>query len=265
MGKKGIEEIMESMEVFISESRFQPLSQTKIVVNRNELIEYLDEIKNRLPVEIERCKKIMRNKEAILVDARTRSDAIVSDAVNEANRMVDQHQITQAANSRAGEIIDSARRKAQEIIDNANEEATDIRLGAMYYTKDKLAEMREIFIRISEVEKENYTTLIQSLESDTHEIEANINEMDATIGLATASSNMSYQEEADNVPYLEDEYVTPIQAPTLDQSYSDYDELSDSAFGSSEEEVYNERKVRDRYDRFKDDDDDYDDDDLLED
>ncbi|MCQ2381685.1 MAG: hypothetical protein MJ054_00060, partial [Clostridia bacterium] len=45
-------------------------------------------------------------------------------------------------------ILEMARNQAQQIVDQANEEATEIRLGAMYYTKDKLAEMKDIFTKI---------------------------------------------------------------------------------------------------------------------
>ena len=141
----------------------------------------------------------MRNKEAILADARTRSDAIITESVNEANRLVDQHNITELANVRANEILEMARNQAQQIVDQANEEANEIRLGAMYYTKDKLSEMRDLFNRIHDAEKENYRTLIESLESDTYVFDNNISEMDANINLLTASSNMSYEDQEDEL------------------------------------------------------------------
>ena len=83
----------------------------------------LDELELKLPGEIERCKKIMRNKEMILADARTRSDAIITESVNEANRMIEQNEITRLANIRADEILENARNQAQQIVDQASEEA----------------------------------------------------------------------------------------------------------------------------------------------
>ncbi len=199
MGKKGVEEMIEQIEIFIDNCKYQPLSQNKIVVHKDELESMIHELRLKLPSEIERCKKIMRNKEAILADARTRSDAIITESVNEANRLVDQHQITELANIRANEILEMARNQAQEIVDQASEEASQIRLGAMYYTKDKLSEMRDIFKRIHDVEKDNYRTLIESLENDTYVIETNMSEMDANINVLTASSQMSYEPVEDNI------------------------------------------------------------------
>ena len=48
----------------------------------------------------------MRNKEAILADARTRADSIITESVAEANKLVDQSQIVKLANIRANEILD---------------------------------------------------------------------------------------------------------------------------------------------------------------
>lgn len=151
----------------------------------------INELKLKLPIEIERCKKIMRNKEAILADARTRSDAIITESVNEANRLVDQHQITELANIRANEILEMARNQAQQIVDQAAEEADEVRLGAMYYTKDKLTEMKDIFKKIHDMEKENYRTLIESLENDTYVIETNLSEMETNINLMAANASKS--------------------------------------------------------------------------
>lgn len=226
MGKKGVEEMIDQIEIFIDNCKYQALSQNKIVVPKEELESMINELKLKLPSEIERCKKIMRNKEAILADARTRSDAIITESVNEANRLVDQHQITELANIRANEILEMARAQAQQIVDQASEEATEIRLGAMYYTKDKLTEMRDIFNRIHDMEKENYRTLIESLENDSYIVETNMSEMEANINLLTASSNMSYAEEDD----LDSAFSsTPVAAAGM-QPLPEQDGF-DSAFG----------------------------------
>lgn len=243
MGKKGVEEMIDQIEIFIDSCKFQPLSQTKIVVHKDELESMLEELKLKLPSEIERCRKIMRNKEAILADARTRSDAIITESVNEANRLVDQHNITELANVRANEILEMARNQAQQIVDQASEEANEIRLGAMYYTRDKLSEMRDLYNRIHEVEKENYRTLIESLESDTYVFENNISEMEANINLLTASSNMSYEDAPEDEGEYEDAHPQPV---------ANYDNQAEQPLASDEYgddiDVYGEQNDTDDFD-----------------
>lgn len=254
MGKKGVEDIIDQIEIFIGNCKYQPLSQTKIVVHKDDLLQMIEELKMRLPSEIERCKKIMRNKEAILADARTRSDAIITESVNEANRLVDQHQITELAQIRANEILDMARSQAQQIVDQASEEASEVRLGAMYYTKDKLTEMHDMFAKIHAMEKENYRTLIESLESDTYVIENNMSEMEANINLMTASSNMSYATDDDD---LDSAFSSgPIQAPVADEEPAYDDDI----------DVYGERTANEEEeDEFEEEDGFEEDDDFLED
>lgn len=239
MGKKGVEEMIDQIEIFIDNCKYQALSQNKIIVHKEELESMINELKLKLPSEIERCKKIMRNKEAILADARTRSDAIITESVNEANRLVDQHQITELANIRANEILEMARNQAQQIVDQATEEATEIRLGAMYYTKDKLTEMRDIFNKIHDMEKENYRNLIESLENDSYIVETNMSEMEANINLLTSSSNMSYVATDDDLdtafsagmptpaPVVAPAPVKPVEDAASDFDSSDFDEDED--------------------------------------
>lgn len=229
MGKKGVEEMIDEIEIFINNCKYQPLSQNKIVVHKDELEQMINELKLKLPSEIERCKKIMRTKEAILADARTRSDAIISESVNEANRLVDQHQITELANIRANEILEMARNQAQQIVNQASEEASEIRMGAMYYTKDKLAEMRDICTKITELEKANYKVLIESMEEHTYTIESNLDEMEANINLLTASSGMSYVDDDQDLDSAFSNNVEP-QAASAEPEYDDADDKEEDEY-----------------------------------
>ena len=233
MGKKGVEEMIEEIEVFIDGCKYQPLSNNKIVVPKDELDRMLSELKLKLPSEIERCKKIMRNKEAILASARTRSDAIISESVNEANRLVETNHITELANSRANEILDSARAEAQQILVDAKAEATEVRMGAMLYTKDKITSIKDFMKSTLESEKENYRNLIDSLENGLVTLDTNLNEVQTSINLIGNNPE------------------TAFAAESYDDSYDDED-----TYGSDSDDDYDDDYDDDDYD-----DDDYDDDD----
>lgn len=242
MAKKDIDKYIEEIEVYIGNAKASPLSQNKITLQKDELLEMLKELKLKLPMEIERCKKIMRNKENILSEARTRSDAILAEAVAEANRLVDTNQITELANIRANEILEMARAQAQQLVDQASEEANEIRLGAMYYTKDKLTEMRDIFSRIHAMEKENYRNLIESLENDTYIVETNLSEMEANINLLTAGSNMLYERSEDiDSAFSSNEPVAPNvnsrrAMEEYDDDFDDEDEDDIDVYGDNSDE-----------------------------
>ena len=68
-----IEQIIEEIEEYIDGCKFQPLSTTKIVVNKEELEELLRELRLKTPEEIKRYQKIISNKDAILADAQSKA------------------------------------------------------------------------------------------------------------------------------------------------------------------------------------------------
>lgn len=229
MGKKGVEDMIDEIEVFIDNCKYQPLSSNKIIVPKDELEQMLNDLKLKLPSEIERCKKIMRNKEAILASARTRSDAIISESVNEANRLVDQNHITELANVRANEIVENARAEAQQIMDNANAEATEVRLGAMNYTKQKISEIRSFLAATLEAENENYHNLIDNLENGVYTLDSNLNEVEASIGLINSNAGVPADNYAPQQPMPMDngmEYEEEEEEDD-DEYYDDDDEYDD--------------------------------------
>ena len=92
-----MEQIIEEIEEYIDHCKFQPLSSTKIVVNRDELEELLAELKQKTPEEIKKYQKIISNKEAILADAQARAEAIIAEAQVHTTELVSEHQIMQQA------------------------------------------------------------------------------------------------------------------------------------------------------------------------
>ena len=191
MAKKGIEEMISEIEIFIDNCKYKPLSSSMIIVPKDDLEQMLNELKLKLPNEIERCKKIMRNKEAILADARTRADSFITESVAEANKLVDQSQIVELANIRANEILDMARSQADQIVNEANADANEIRLGSMYYTKDKLTEVSNYINATLEAEKTNYDNLIQSLQSNLDIVLNNTNEINGDIANMTGAAQQA--------------------------------------------------------------------------
>ena len=67
-----IEQIIDEIDEFIESCKFQPLSATKIIVNKEEIEELLRELRLKTPDEIKRYQKIISNKDAILEDAQSK-------------------------------------------------------------------------------------------------------------------------------------------------------------------------------------------------
>lgn len=118
-----MEQIIEEIEEYIDSCKFQPLSSTKILVNKEELEELLTELRMKTPEEIKRYQKIISNKEAILADAQAKADAIIAQAQVQTTELVNEHQIMQQAYAQANEVVMIATKQAQEILDKATSDS----------------------------------------------------------------------------------------------------------------------------------------------
>ena len=160
-----IEQIIEEIEEFVESCKYQPLSTTKIVVNKEELEELLRELRLKTPDEIKRYQKIISNKDAILADAQAKADSLIAEAQAKTKEMVSQHEVMQQAYAQANETIANANKQAQQILDEATMDANNIRLSAISYTDDMMANMEQILataINESGEKYKNYLTSIQS-------------------------------------------------------------------------------------------------------
>ena len=159
-----IEQLIDEIENFIDGCKYQALSNTKILVNKEEMEELLVELRMRVPEEIKKYQKIVNQQEAILEDARHQADAMISDATIQTNGMVDEHEITQRATERANEIIEDARAQAQEIVDAAVMDANTIRQGAVQYTDELLASVQTIVSNTANESQQRFNSTMDVLE-----------------------------------------------------------------------------------------------------
>ncbi len=88
-----IEQIIEDIEEYVDSCKFQPLSSTKIVVNKEELEELLRELRMKTPDEIKRYQKIISNKDAILADAQTKAASLIADAQAQQKQLVEESEV----------------------------------------------------------------------------------------------------------------------------------------------------------------------------
>lgn len=172
-----IEQIIEEIEEYIDGCKFQPLSTTKIVVNKEELEELLRELRLKTPDEIKRYQKIISNKDAILADAQAKADGIVANAEARAKELVSQHEVMQQAYAQANDTINKANQQAQGILDSATQDANSIRYSALTYTDDLLANLGNILGTTIDDVGSRYNAMMQSLQGAFNTIKQNRQEL----------------------------------------------------------------------------------------
>jgi len=168
-----IEQIIEEIEEYIDGCKYQPLSSTKILVNKEELEELLAELRMKTPEEIKRYQKIISNKEAIMADAQAKADSIIAQAQIQTTELISEHQIMQQAYAQANEVVMIATKQAQEILDNATNDANSIRVSAITYTDDLLRSTEEIISHSMGIAKERYEGFDNSLQECLNIVRAN--------------------------------------------------------------------------------------------
>lgn len=189
MGRKSIEDVMNEIEDFLNSCKTAALSSNKVVVPRDEFDELFGDLKVKIPAEIDRCKKIMRNKEAILMDARKTADGIIAQASEQANQMISETEIMAQANQRAYETVEMARVQANEMLAQAVAESNELRLGSMQYTNDIMMGIRNYVEATMEAERANYENLLQALNNDYMMANANLEEIQSQIVEFTGDPN----------------------------------------------------------------------------
>lgn len=157
-----IEQIIEEIEEYVESCKYQPLSTTKIVVNKEELEELLRELRMKTPDEIKRYQKIISNKDAILADAQAKADAVIAETKTQVQDMVKESEVMQQAYAQANEIVNSANQQAQAIVDSATADANNLRLSAISYTDEMMANLEQLIHGTMENANARYNELAQT-------------------------------------------------------------------------------------------------------
>lgn len=172
-----IEQSIDDIEEYIESCKYQPLSSTKIIVNKEEIDELLRDLRMKTPDEIKRYQKIISNKEAILNDARDKAEALIEETKIHTNELISEHEIMQQAYAQANEIVSLATKQAQEVLDSATTEANSMRAAAMQYTDGMLANLEALLTHAMSDTSSRVDNLLQSMNNYNDIIKSNRSEL----------------------------------------------------------------------------------------
>ena len=168
-----IEQLIDEIEDYIDGCKYQALSKTNIIVNKDEKDELLRELRMKTPDEIKRYQKIITNKEAILNDARAKAEALIKDATVQTTELINEHEIMQQAYAQANEVVRMATMQAQEILNNATMEANGVRTSAMQYLDDMLANLENVMTATLATTTEHYESFYNTINNYCETVKAN--------------------------------------------------------------------------------------------
>jgi len=135
--------ILETLEDVIERGVSVPFSG-KCLVDKEEVLEIIKEIRLKLPDDIKQAKWVKEERQRILLEAQKEANNIIKDAESRISALVDEHEITKKAYEQANEIIE-----------NAQKNARNIRLGTREYADSVLNKVEQILKETLEVIQTN--------------------------------------------------------------------------------------------------------------
>ena len=109
----------------IEDAKSPALKPNMSMVDRDELLDLLDELRAQLPVEIKRAQELLSAREKFVDDAKRDVERMMRQAELEAKTKVSESEVLYAAKEKARKIIADAEDRSRQLCQVANEYAED--------------------------------------------------------------------------------------------------------------------------------------------
>ena len=187
MAQTRIEEIINELYEYVENAKTN-ITQSKVVVQKEDIFGFLDELTLHIPDEIKRCQKIIANRENIIKKANDDATAIVEEANEKARQieedgkeraqqLVEETAIMKSAYEQANKVVQNATAQGEKIIKDAEQYATTIKTGAMNYADDMLDTIEKIVSTAYREAKENSDRLVGALKNNLASLQQNQDEL----------------------------------------------------------------------------------------
>lgn len=123
----------------IKEAWGLPLSSEKCVIERDKVLDLIEEIKNSLPNEVSEAKRLVDAKAAYIANAKRDAETLKKAAEERAAQLVNEQEIYKTAKAKSAEVIANTERTTNELKRMANEFAEN----TLKKTEASLAEALE--------------------------------------------------------------------------------------------------------------------------
>ena len=148
-----MEDIISALYDMVQDARAVPLAADKCIVERDKVLDMLDEIIAQLPVEMKQARTIVESRNELIGQARRESELLIKQATEKAEKMVTEEAIYQETMNKCRDMIDQTqnrmaelRRVSNEYMNDAlrrTEEAIALSLGDVQETRAKFAALVE--------------------------------------------------------------------------------------------------------------------------
>ena len=132
----GIEEILTTLYEMVQDAWSLPLGADKCVLERDKVLDLLDEISNQLPGELKQAKTIVESRNDVITNAKREAENILKQAEQRARQMISHEEVYLQAQKEADDLMKNAQAKIKELRQVTNDYVDD----SMKRTEDAIAQ-----------------------------------------------------------------------------------------------------------------------------
>ena len=133
MSNRTTEDIIGALYDTIQDARSVPLAADKCIVERDRILDMLDEIIAQLPGELKQSRTIVESRNELISQARREAETIIRQAQEQARQMVSKEA-----------IYTEARRRAEEMAVQAQNRVAQIQKAGNSYMDESLRQTEEV-------------------------------------------------------------------------------------------------------------------------
>ena len=143
MNEQHIEDLITVLYDTIQDAKSVPLSADKCILERDKILDMLDEIIAQLPAELKQSRTIVESRNELIGQARRESETIIRQAQEKANQLVTQEAIYQEAERQSQELLQQTQTRMAELRRVSNEYMDNALLRTEEAIAQSLAEVRD--------------------------------------------------------------------------------------------------------------------------
>ena len=121
MNEQHIEDIITALYDTIQDAKSVPLAADKCIVERDRLLDMLDEIIAQLPAELKQSRTIVESRNELIGQARREAETIIRQAQEQAKELVTREAIYIEAKKRAEELVGQTQARIDALKKASNE------------------------------------------------------------------------------------------------------------------------------------------------
>ncbi len=143
MNEQHIEDIITTLYDMVQDARALPLGADKCILERDKVLDMLDEIIAQLPAELKQSRTIVESRNELIGQARREAEIIVRRAQEEAERLVSQQSIYQEAKNQCVEMVEKTKAQIAGLRKASNEYMDDALRRTEEAVAQSLSEIKE--------------------------------------------------------------------------------------------------------------------------